>query len=138
MTTQTAQTILLTGSSSGIGLAITRALLERGYRVTGIARDPQRAAIEHPNFEPLALDLSEPGEIDERLRKLCKEHDFHGLVHCAGEGLFGSIEQFSAQQIERNIRLNLTSALHLACRCFHYTIHFCKARPGSRLRASRN
>jgi short-subunit dehydrogenase len=106
--------ILLTGSSSGIGLEISRALLDAGYRVTGVARDPQRAGIEHPDFEPLALDLSEPDEIDACLRKLCREQDFHGLVHCAGQGLFGSIEQFSMQQIERNIRLNLTSALHLA------------------------
>ncbi len=48
---------LVTGTSSGIGLAVARLLLERGWAVAGIARRP--APIEHARYRHLALDLAD-------------------------------------------------------------------------------
>jgi NAD(P)-dependent dehydrogenase (short-subunit alcohol dehydrogenase family) len=48
---------LVTGTSSGIGLAVARALLEHGWRVTGIAR--RKAPIDQPEYRHLALDLAD-------------------------------------------------------------------------------
>ena len=36
-----ARTALVTGASSGIGLAVCRALVARGYRVIGTSRKPE-------------------------------------------------------------------------------------------------
>lgn len=105
---------LITGASSGIGLAITRLLLENNYTVTGISR---RGVIDvdHPAFKALPLDLANSGDIDRTLKQQLKQNQFDCFIHAAGYGAFGSIEQFSVTQIERAIQVNLTSALIL-CR----------------------
>jgi NAD(P)-dependent dehydrogenase (short-subunit alcohol dehydrogenase family) len=59
-------TAIVTGASSGIGLAVTKALLARGDRVIGNARSPEkleRVARElgaGPRFVPVAGDIGEP------------------------------------------------------------------------------
>lgn len=105
---------LVTGASSGIGLSITRLLLNNDYRVTGISR---RGIIEedHPLFTPISLDLADSRQTELVLKKLLVDNHFDCFIHSAGYGDFGSIEQFSVQRIERAIQVNLTSAL-IICR----------------------
>jgi NAD(P)-dependent dehydrogenase (short-subunit alcohol dehydrogenase family) len=49
---------VVTGTSSGIGKAITKSLLTKGFKVYGIART--YADIQHSNFVPIEADLSNP------------------------------------------------------------------------------
>lgn len=105
---------LVTGVSSGIGLAITGHLLDNGYRVTGISRRgkiPQ----EHDQFDAVSLDLADSEQTEKTLKQLLRENRFDCFIHSAGYGEFGSIEQFSVKRIERSIQVNLTSAL-IICR----------------------
>ena len=104
---------LVTGASSGIGLETARLLLEQGYRVCGISR--RAPPLEHPNFSALRVDLEDLDALGDALQKLLAEHRFDCLVHAAGRGLFGSIEQFSIAQIDASLRLNLASAM-VVCR----------------------
>jgi 3-hydroxy acid dehydrogenase/malonic semialdehyde reductase len=103
--------ILISGSSSGIGLATTKQLLDMNHDVTGISRQPESVQLDHPSFNLIQLDLSQLEDCDQKLKVLLKEHSFDCFIHCAGYGHFGSIEQFSVAQIDRAIRVNLTSAL---------------------------
>lgn len=48
---------IVTGCSSGIGLALTRALLADSWRVLGIAR--RRIELDEPRFEQTCLDLAD-------------------------------------------------------------------------------
>ena len=53
---------VLVAGCGWLGSALARALVARGDRVTGIRRDPARAAaLAALGIEPLALDLSSPG-----------------------------------------------------------------------------
>ncbi len=104
------RTILVTGASSGIGRAVARRLLSQGHRVIGTSRDCSRF-VKHPaGFESLPLDLNETESITQLVRQL--ERDYPSLdtiVFAAGYGRFGSLEEFSFEQIEQLIRVNFTS-----------------------------
>lgn len=61
------KTVIVTGASSGLGFAIARAYLERGYNVVGNARtqarlDEAAARLGNPhNFLTVAGDIAQPG-----------------------------------------------------------------------------
>lgn len=105
------RTVLVTGASSGIGLATARRLLAEGMQVCGISRRGTVAELEHDDFLPLAVDLADLDGLQRALKKLLATRDIDCLVHAAGQGHFGSIEQFSVAQIESSLRVNLSSAM---------------------------
>jgi short-subunit dehydrogenase len=106
---------LVSGASSGIGLAIAQRLLRQGYRVTGISRQGRVEALDDANFTAQAVDLSELDALESTLAEILREQQFDCFVHAAGRGDFGSIEQFSVEQIERSMRVNLLSGM-VICR----------------------
>ncbi len=109
------RTALITGASSGIGLATSRLLLDQDYHVIGVSRRGQVTELEHDNFNGLALDLDDLEQLDSKIKELLESRDIDCFVHAAGQGHFGSIEQFSIAQIETSIRINLISAM-VICR----------------------
>jgi benzil reductase ((S)-benzoin forming) len=53
---------LVTGTSSGIGLAVADALLRRGWEVLGVARRP--SSLHHGRYRHLRLDLSDLAAVE--------------------------------------------------------------------------
>ncbi|WP_333873703.1 SDR family oxidoreductase [Methylobacter sp.] len=108
------RTVLITGASSGIGRAIARNLLQQGHHVIGVSRDSGKFARQMDNFTPVQLDLSRLSDIPQKIHEL--EQAFPGIdavVLCAGQGRFGSVEEFSYSQIEDLMTLNFTSQAFL-------------------------
>ena len=79
---------LVTGASSGIGLAVSLRLLEQGYEVTGVSRRGQVDALQHENFRAEAIDLGDLDAMQSRLAKILRQTNFDCLVHAAGQGDF--------------------------------------------------
>ncbi|MGM0517406.1 MAG: SDR family oxidoreductase [Pseudomonadota bacterium] len=84
------KTALITGTNRGIGLELTRQLLEAGWRVHATARDPQGSpelgtlAATHPeNLWLHALDAGEPEAIQALSRELADE-SIDWLINNAG------------------------------------------------------
>ncbi|TWI38284.1 SDR family NAD(P)-dependent oxidoreductase [Paracoccus sulfuroxidans] len=53
------QTILITGTSSGIGHALARLYLQRGHTVCGVSRRGPGALADHPRFHHVTADLTQ-------------------------------------------------------------------------------
>ena len=104
--------VLVTGSSSGIGKAITAKLLDLGAKVVGISRDHKKSIIQHDNYITYTLDISDIHNLEKNIKLILKDHPkINGLVSNAGNGEFGPLENFSVDQIDNFISMNLTSHL---------------------------
>lgn len=100
---------LVTGASSGIGLATAKALSASGYSVTGISRD--FSATDFGDLRKIELDLSTLDKLPAALSELSDVPRV--LVLNAGYGQFGGLEQFSHAQIKKLVDTNLVSNLFI-------------------------
>ncbi|NLI53805.1 MAG: SDR family oxidoreductase [Clostridiales bacterium] len=90
------KTALVTGASSGIGLATARALHAAGYTVYGTSRNPDAGNPEYEGIRYLPLELTDPGSI-ERLAAMLPPLDV--LVNNAGSSQMGAIEETPSEKI---------------------------------------
>ena len=101
---------LITGGSSGIGLAIARALREDGFQLTLAART--REKVEAAAHELDALGIAADVANDDDCRRIVDEHrKRHGrldvLVNSAGVGIAGDIVEMSAKRVDLQLDVNL-------------------------------
>ena len=98
---------MVTGASSGIGLATSISLTSLGYTVVGLARDFTRTTT--LKFNALEIDLADLDALPELLKsnpQLAEAPKL--LVLNASYGRFGGLEQFSHTQIRHLIDTNLS------------------------------
>lgn len=113
--------VLLTGASSGIGLAAAYRLAAAGYDVVGTARDPQavlaRLARERgaaPPFRLVALDLADPDSVEAGFaRALSLLGGVDVLVNNAGMGELGAVEDTPLADSRRLFEVNYFGAVAL-------------------------
>lgn len=86
-----ARTVLITGSSTGLGLGATRAFAERGYRVIATVRsedDAKRVQAEcNGNIHSVICDVTSRehvAELPDRVRKITGDGILDGLINNAG------------------------------------------------------
>ncbi len=108
------RTILVTGVSSGIGLAVAEQLLKYGHTVLGIARRANQVLAKYPRFVSIVLDVSQLDVLPQKIKELQQAYPaLDAVIFCAGKGQFGAIEQFSYEQIDALMTLNFTSQVYL-------------------------
>ncbi|WP_315763216.1 SDR family oxidoreductase [Sphingomonas sp. Y38-1Y] len=112
------KTWFITGASSGLGLTMTRKLLERGDRVIASARRLQPLevlAAEHGERLMLAsFDVTDTAAMRREVERVfAAAGRIDVVVSNAGYGLFGAVEEVSDAQIDRQIATNLTASIQL-------------------------
>ena len=112
---------IVTGASSGIGLAISRVLCELNYDVYGFGRDFEREEaadfIQNTNtFHPVIGDLLETQKVCDKVKQIARKVQVQILVNGAGVGYYGLHEQLSVKQIQTLVRTNLELPLILSNR----------------------
>lgn len=106
---------LVTGTSSGIGAAVAKELLKRGWSVVGIAR--RKVKLGH-GYQHLALDLSDAStakKIEKEFGAKLGEGSWQrvGLVNNAAVGLSGRVQNFDAGELAKSFVLNTAMPLWL-------------------------
>src|SRR6185436_20175967 len=74
---------VIIGNSDGIGLALTRALLERSWKVRGLSRSP--SPVEHATYQHTVVDVRKP-EFPDALGRVLEVGNTRLVIYCAGTG----------------------------------------------------
>jgi NAD(P)-dependent dehydrogenase (short-subunit alcohol dehydrogenase family) len=114
-----ARAAIVTGASSGIGLAITRVLAEEGFGVTMAARRPEKLegaaqgiAADGYDVQQVAANVADEAEI----KKVVAAHrDRYGrldvLVNNAGVGVGASAGEIETKRLDMQLNINLRSII---------------------------
>ena len=99
--------ILITGCSSGLGLALSHYYLEKGFKVYGISRN--KPEINNPNFIHKSFDLSQISKIKDELSSFINDISQIQTAFL-NAGMLGKIkilEELSTQEMQEVYNLNV-------------------------------
>jgi NAD(P)-dependent dehydrogenase (short-subunit alcohol dehydrogenase family) len=105
---------LVTGGSSGIGLALAHALREDGYELTIAARRPEPLEAAAAELGALAVPAN-LADAEECARVVAAHAERHGgmdvLVNSAGIGIGGSFADLDDKRVDLQLDVNLRATL---------------------------
>jgi len=105
------RSILITGCSSGIGLASAREMKARGWRVFATARKPEDLARlrDEVAVESLYLDYAEPASIAEAAKHVlaATEGKLTALFNNGGYGQLGAVEDLTPDVLRAQFEANV-------------------------------
>lgn len=119
--TNAPRTVLVTGTTSGIGRAAVSMLASRGFRVfagyRGVAPDfsAEVEAAAHQPIEPVELDVTSDDDVAravERLEAVCPD-GLYGLVNNAGIGAPSAVELTHVDELRRLFEVNSVAPLRM-------------------------
>jgi len=108
------RSVVITGASTGIGWAIAKFLIGRGYRVFGSVRKPADAdrlkGEFGQNFTPLLFDVTDEAAVlvaARQVREALGGETLAGLVNNAGVAVAGPVLELSADDFRRQMDINV-------------------------------
>ncbi|MDR1876011.1 MAG: SDR family NAD(P)-dependent oxidoreductase [Flavobacteriaceae bacterium] len=103
------KTIIITGTSSGVGLALGNYFHEKGYLVFGLSRSiPEKA-----QFKTIPTDITQKEEVKSAFRQILEQTErIDLLINNAGKGMVGAVEDATQEEILGLFTLNLVAAVN--------------------------
>ncbi len=102
--------ILITGATSGIGLALTKLALANEYRVSACGRNTAvLEELKHTNLDILRFDVSDQQQTSDALKNLQPDV----VVLNAGTCKYVDVENFSTAVFKANFEVNVFGAIHV-------------------------
>ena len=112
-----AKVVVVTGASSGIGLATAQRLATAGYKVYGLARRPFSDEL----FACLQADVTDEKGMEALLQSIYeKEGHIDAVVNNAGMGIAGAMEYATPESIQRIFDTNLTALVKISSLALKY------------------
>jgi NAD(P)-dependent dehydrogenase (short-subunit alcohol dehydrogenase family) len=108
----------VTGASKGLGLALTKTLLEAGYRVAATSRNEGQlissAGTVSDKFLPLGVDLTDPLAVKKAIADTVQKFGrLNVIVNNAGYGMGGTVEEFSEQELKQSFDVNVFAPVYV-------------------------
>ncbi|NJB83792.1 SDR family NAD(P)-dependent oxidoreductase [Wenyingzhuangia aestuarii] len=105
------KTVLITGTSRGIGFELAQLFANNNYSVLAISRNTNTLeAINHPNIKTFGVDLSQENEIDSLVNYIAKNNiQIEGLVHNAGKLVNKPFAEISQEDFKEVYQVNVFS-----------------------------
>ncbi len=103
-------TIIITGTSSGIGFTLAEFFGKKGHNVYGLSRK----VVESPYFKTIQTDITENEQVLYAISKILEtETKIDVLINNAGMGMVGSVEDSTKDDITKLFNLNLIGAVQM-------------------------
>jgi len=111
------KTVLITGASSGIGLATAQLFQRQGWNVVATMRSPDKAPDALTKLEHvlcLRLDVTQPETIEAAIAQSLQQfQQIDVLINNAGYGLLGAFEACSPEQIQKQFDTNVFGLMNV-------------------------
>jgi len=108
--------VLLTGGSSGIGLATAELFADNGYVVYAASRKPPGDVRVFPGggeIKPVAMDVRDMQSVREALGSVLMHSDIGIVIHCAGIGIACAGEDCPPDPVKSLMRTNYGGVLQV-------------------------
>jgi len=105
--------ILVTGASSGLGLATAKALQAQGHTVYGTSRDLKK--IKDVSFKPLAMDVTDDASVNAAIDQIIKaEGKIDVLINNAGNGITGPLYAMPVDTAKKQFEVNFFGVVRVS------------------------
>lgn len=106
---------IVTGASSGIGLAISKMLIKQDFLVYGFGRTfDESEALDNTFksfFHQVVCDITDTKQLIEKINAIRQQHTIKLLVNNAGVGFYGPHETLNSIKIQQMVRTNLEAPM---------------------------
>lgn len=102
------KTIIITGTSSGIGFTLAEFFGKQGHRVYGLSRKKTESRY----FRSVPTDITSSSQVEAAISEILNEENrIDILINNAGMGMVGAVEDSKQEEILRLFNLNLVGAV---------------------------